>query len=133
MANAVYPYFRAQLARKVVDMVNDTLVAYLVDLADYTYSASHQTLADLPAGARVANVTLTGKTVSDAALFDAADVTFPTVSGDVSEAIIIVRSTGVESTSELAMYFDTGVGNLPVTPNGGNIPIQWNASGILQL
>lgn len=133
MANAVYPYFRAQLARKVVDMVNDTLVAYLVDLADYTYSASHKHLSDLPSAARVANVTLTGKTVSDAALFDAADVTFPTVSGDVSEAIIIVRSTGVESTSELAMYFDTGVGNLPVTPNGGNIPIQWNAAGILQL
>jgi len=30
-------------------------------------------------------------------------------------------------------YYDTTGGGLPVTPNGGNITIQWNASGIFQL
>jgi hypothetical protein len=30
-------------------------------------------------------------------------------------------------------FLDTNVTNLPVTPNGGNISVAWNASGILAL
>jgi len=66
-------------------------------------------------------------------LFDAADISYPAVTGDPAEALILYIDTGVEATSPLVMYMDTGVTGLPVTPNGGDINVTWNASGILQL
>ena len=32
---------------------------------------------------------------------------------------------GTESTSNLIAYMDTGMTGLPVTPNGGDITVQW--------
>ena len=37
------------------------------------------------------------------------------------------------ATSPLVAFIDTGVTNLPVPPNGGDIAITWNASGIFSL
>ena len=37
------------------------------------------------------------------------------------------------ATSPLVAYIDTGVTGLPVTPNGGDIAVAWNASGIFAL
>jgi hypothetical protein len=45
---------------------------------------------------------------------------------------VIYKHTGTESTSTLIAYIDSGT-NLPVTPNGGDITVQWNASGIFSL
>jgi hypothetical protein len=67
-------------------------------------------------------------------VFDGADVTFATVSGASVEAIVIfVKNAGAQTTWRLVAYLDTGVTGLPVTPNGGNIGITWNASGIFAL
>ena len=46
---------------------------------------------------------------------------------------VIYIDTGVAGTSRLVAYIDTGVTNLPVTPNGGDITITWNASGIFAI
>jgi len=56
---------------------------------------------------------------------DAADVTYTAVTGDPSEAVVVYKDTGVEGTSQLIAYIDTATG-LPVTPNGGDITIQWD-------
>jgi len=65
--------------------------------------------------------------------FDADDVVFTTpASGSTVIALILFVDTGVEGTSRLICYIDTGTG-LPLTTNGGNINIVWNASGILVL
>ena len=57
---------------------------------------------------------------------------FPAVTGNPAEAILIYIDTGSAATSRLVAWIDTAT-NLPVTPNGGDISIQWNASGIFQL
>lgn len=135
MANAIYPtYKRALLDGDVnIDLNDGDVRVILVDTADYVYSAAHDFLDDVLAAARVAvSPTLTNTTVTNG-LFDADDVTFTSVSGDPAEALIIYIHTGVEGTSRLVAYLDTGVTGLPVTPNGGNITINWNASGIFQL
>jgi hypothetical protein len=124
MANAIYPTFKTALLNKECDLNTDTIVAYLVDLADYTYSAAHEVLTDLPVAARVANVTLGSLTIASG-VFDSADPTFTSVTGDVSEAIILYDSTS----DNLIAFYDTGVTGLPVTPNGGNIAVTVNASG----
>jgi hypothetical protein len=50
-------------------------------------------------------------------VFDAADKTLSAVTGDQSEAIIIYKHTGTDSTSNLIAYIDSGSG-LPFTPTG---------------
>lgn len=132
MANALYPEFKENLLKGNIDFDTATVKIVLVDLADYTYSAAHDALNDVAAGARVATATLTSITTTDG-VFDAADATFTAVTGDVSEALILYVDSGVESTSWLIAFFDTGVTGLPVTPNGGDITITFNASGIFAL
>jgi ApbE superfamily uncharacterized protein (UPF0280 family) len=77
-------------------------------------------------GNRVAtSAALTGKT-STAGVADAADITFTAVTGSAVTQFVIYRHTGTESTSNLIAYFDTAT-NLPITPNGGDITIQWDS------
>lgn len=134
MPNAIYPKWKEAILNGGSNVaLNGTVRATLVDLADYTYGAAHEFITSVPAGARVATVTLSvGKTYTNG-LFDANDVTFPAVTGDPSEALIIWIDTTAEATSRLVAFFDTGVTGLPVTPNGGDINIAWNVSGIFQL
>ncbi|MEM9378409.1 MAG: hypothetical protein AAGB93_00570 [Planctomycetota bacterium] len=126
MANAVYPRTKAKLMRGALNLESADLRAVLVDLADYTYSAAHEFLSDIPAAARVAvGPTLANVTVSNDAVLDADDTTVPTVSGDPFEAIVIYRHTGVDATSEL-VHFDDTAGGLPFTPNSQDVDIQFD-------
>lgn len=126
MANALYDTGRNAFLTGDIDWVADTIKVVLVDAADYTVNLStHDFLDDVPAPSRVATATLSSKTAS-AGVADAADTTFTAVSGDVSEALVIYKDSGVESTSQLIAYIDTATG-LAVTPNGGDIVVQWDS------
>lgn len=135
MSNAVFPKYKEALltGSTNISLTSGTVKAVLVDLADYTYSAAHDFLDDIPSGARVGTPQTIGSVTVTAGLFDGADITFPSVTGDQAEAIVIYIDTGSEATSRLVAFLDTGVTGLPVSPNSGNIGITWNASGILQL
>lgn len=92
-----------------------------------------QDLADILAAARVGTATLASKTVTtsaNTATFDSADPTMTAVTGDQFEELLLYKDSGVESTSLLLISFDTFTSGMPVTPNGGDILITWNASGI---
>jgi hypothetical protein len=117
----------------LIDWDTDTIKVCLVDSADYTVNlSSHQDIADVAAGARVSTATLAGKAIS-AGVFDCTDPSFSTVTGDQSEALVFWKDSGVESTSTLGLYIDTVTSGLPVTPNGGNITVTINASGLFTL
>ena len=128
MANFMYDRAKQGFLSGEIDLTTDTIKVILIDVADYTAnSATDEDLADVPAGARVATSgALASKTVTDG-VFDAADVTLSSVSGDTSEALVIFQDTGVEGTSLLIAYIDTVSSGLPVTPNGGDITIQWDS------
>jgi hypothetical protein len=135
MANAIYPKYKQALLEGAANISLSTgnVKAVLVDLADYTYSAAHDFLDDIPVAGRVAtSANLTTKTVTDG-LFDADNAVFSAVTGDISEAVVIYIDTGSAATSRLVAFFDTGVTGLPVTPNGGDINLNFNVSGIFQL
>ena len=127
MADAIYGLGRKAYLDGSIDMLTDDIRVVLVDAADYTVSIdTHDFLDDVPAGARVAvSGAMTTKTTT-LGVFDADDITYSSVSGDVSEALVIYRHTGTDSTSELIAYIDSATG-LPVTPNGGDITITWDA------
>jgi hypothetical protein len=135
MANLIYPKYKEALLNGDVNIELDgsNVKAVLVDLADYTYNAADDFLADIAAGGRVATSgNLASKTTTNGT-FDAADFTFTAVTGDPCEALVIYIDTGSAATSRLVAYYDTGVTGLPVTPNGGDINVTVNASGFFTL
>jgi hypothetical protein len=137
MANALYPEYKESLldgdANTALTGTGSTgLWVALVDTGTYTYSASHQFYSDLSGivgtDQEIESVTTANGTV------DGDDVTFPSVSGSQSEALVLYRkNAGANTTWRLVAYIDTGVTGLPVTPNGGDILVTWNASGIFTL
>ena len=134
MANALYAKAKESLLKGEFALDVDNLKVALVDTNDYTVNlATHQFLTDVTgAGIVATSANLTGVTVTNGVL-DASDVTLSGVSGDPSETLVIYQDTGVAGTSRLLAYVDTWSSANPVTPNGGDITIQWNASGILSL
>jgi hypothetical protein len=127
MANAIYGLGRESFLKGEISWSADNIKTVLVDLADYTANLStDQFLSDIAAAGRVAtSANLASKTTTLGSA-DAADVTFSSVTGDVSEALVIYQDTGTAGTSRLIAYIDTATG-LPVTPNGGDIQVQWSA------
>jgi hypothetical protein len=139
VANALYPRFKQSLlteadANKSLDQTttNAPFAALVTTSGGYTYSSAHQFYSSLT-NVQGTDVAITTPTVVNG-LFDGDDVTFTAVSGTVIGAIVIYRkNTGANTTWRLVLYEDTSVTGLPVSPNGGNIVITWNASGIFQL
>ena len=128
MSNRMYPAAKVLFLKGDLDLENDTIKAALIDTADVTYNAAHDFLDDVISGVVGTPVALTSKTFT-AGVFDAADAVLTAVSGDGTEAVLLYKDTGANGTSPLLLWIDTGSG-LSVTPNGGNITIQWHASGI---
>lgn len=126
MANLIYPKAKEAFLSGSINLSSDTIKCQLIDTNDYTYSSTDDYLADVAAAARVGTaVTLASKTVTDG-VFDAADITFSTVTGDVSEALLIYKDSGSEASSNLIALLDTAQSGLPVTPNGGDIDVTWD-------
>ena len=127
MTNALYDKGREGFLDGSIDWDTDDIRAILIDVADYTVDlAAHDNLDDIPAAARVAvSGALASKTVA-AGVADAADVTWSEVTGDQCEAIVLYKHTGTDSTSRLIAYIDSATG-LPVTPNGGDIKVEWDS------
>lgn len=139
MANALYVNYKhlmmgyASAVHALADLAADTVKAHLVDAADHTTNLStHQDEADITDAGIVATATLASKTIA-AGVWDAADTVFSAVSGDEAEEVHLWQDTSTDTTSPLVCRFDTFSSGMPVTPNGGDITIQWNASGILAL
>ena len=133
MANNLYTKYREKVLSADVDWLVDDIKVALVDAADYTVNiATHDFLDDIPGGAIVAtSANLESKTATNG-VADAADITFADVSGDISEALVVYKDTGVASTSPLIAYIDTATG-LAVIPNGGDITVVWPAEGIFNI
>jgi hypothetical protein len=129
----MYPlYKQALLDGSANTDINDlTVKVALVDTGVYTYSAAHEFLTSLTGVVGTAQ-TIAATTVANG-LFDGDNVTYSGVTGNSVEALVIYIDTTVAATSRLVAYIDSGVIGLPVTPNGGDITVTWNVSGVFQL
>lgn len=141
MANAIYPIYKTALLAASANVSldqNDTTngpFCALVDTGTYTYSAAHDFYNDL-SGIVGTDQRIASPTVGSVAqgVFDGADLTYTAVTGNSVEALVIYRkNSGANTTWRLVAFIDTGVTGLPVTPNGGDITVTWNASGIFLL
>lgn len=139
MANKFYrPWAAALLAGAAgsdldVNDATDGIFCALIDTGTYTFNIDHQFYSQLSGiggtPVRIANQTLTNGVI------DGDNITFTAVAGTVTyEALVIYRrNAGANTTWQLVCYIDTGVTGLPVTSNGGDIAVTWNASGIAAL
>lgn len=131
MANALYDTFKEALLQAEVTLDSDNIIAELIDTLSYTYSAADADFGtDVAAGAKIAaSSALTTVSVTNG-VFDTADFTWSTVSGNQSEAIILYDDTVTTPVADQLMaYYDTGMTGMPVTPNGGDINVTVNGSG----
>lgn len=131
MASVVYPKAKESFLKADLDL--DSVVrAVLIDTGTYTYNAAHDNYDDLSGVVGTESGAFASKTFTNGT-FDAADITFTAVTGATVEAIVLFLDTGTASTDKLICYIDSASSGLPVTPNGGDISITWNASGIFSL
>jgi hypothetical protein len=134
MANTLFnPYKASRLTESPsVNVSSDTIKVALVDTGVYTFSANDQYYSAVSSAVVGTPVTLGSKTTTNG-VFDAADPTFSAVTGNSVEALVVYKDTGNASTSPLIAWIDTVSSGLPVTPNGGDIVVQFNASGVFAI
>lgn len=133
MANSLYPKWKEALLQSSANSaLTGTVKAALVDTGTYTYNSAHEFLTSLTGVVGTAQTIGATKSYTNG-VFDGGDVTYTAVTGNTVEALVLYIDTGTAGTSRLVAYIDTGVTGLPVTPNGGDISVTWNASGIFAL
>ena len=121
-ASAVYPLWKQEVIKGTAGTaLTGTNTCALVDTGTYTYSAAHQFKSSLTGIVGTPGV-LASMTFA-LGVVDAADLTYTAVTGASVEAIVCwIDTAGADSTDPLWLYVD----GISVTPNGGNITIQWD-------
>lgn len=132
MANVGYPITMKAILDMTIDFLDDTIKVALVDTGTTTYNAAHDFYNDVSSGVVGTPGTLGTKSTTGG-VFDAADTTLTAVSGATVEALLLYKDTGTPTTSPVIFWIDTSVTGLPLTPNGGDVTIQWHASGIFSI
>ena len=144
MANAGFDSYRNGILTNTTnigdfDITAQTIKAMFVDHADDTPSTSGDNfIDDILSAARIPAIASCPALATDTVgsvgvgVYDADNTVFTALSGDPAESLIIFRDSGTESTSALIAFWDTATG-LPLTPNGGDVTVAWNASGIFRV
>lgn len=146
MANGLFSKFRLALGNGTHDLLGDTINAVLVNTASYTVAlTTDEFLSDVSSGMRVSVATLASKTwalSTGTPIFDAADFSWTAVAAigtdnGQAEGILFYNHDGngasTDAARQLIEWMDTGMTGMPVTPNGGNINVTLNSSGIFSL
>lgn len=132
MADGLYVTYKNLILQAGLNLSTLNLRFALVDLADYSENlTTDDFMADVDVAGAVEGETgnLASKAFSGAN-FDAADPVFSSISGDQCEALVLFRQTGTRATENVIAFFDSITA---ITPNGGDINVTLNASGIFTL
>jgi hypothetical protein len=125
VANTLYDLGRKAFADAGIAWLSADIKVVLCSSGYSPNTATDQYLSDIAGGNRVATSANLASKTSTTGACDAADLTFTAVSGAQVLYIVVYKDTGVASSSPLICIFDTAT-NLPVTPNGGDITIQFD-------
>lgn len=139
MATVLYPLWKEGMMSAAPntsmnqgDAVNGPYVS-LIDQAVYSFNPGHKFYSSAAAAAvgPPDGVQITTPTVT-AGTFNGDDVTFAAVTGNSVEALLIYRhNSGPSGTWYLVGMLESDfIIGLPVTPNGGDIIMQWDNAGI---
>lgn len=139
MATTQYTLGLQKIINGSIALLTDNLKLVMVDTAAYTANLdTDEFLSAIPSGDRIAfSPNLAGKSIAvdtstnpDQVMFDANDGTFTAVSGDPTEAVVLIKDTGDPATSPLIAYFDGA--SVALTPNGNDVDFVIHANGLLR-
>lgn len=134
MANFKTDAFRNLIFGAGMAFASASIGYALIDTGTDTCTAADDFMNDITAGAIIARTAnLASKTVGTVAVgtIDAADPVASAVTGATIEQLLLCENTGTAANDDIYCAWDTGVTGLPATPNGGDITVQINASGII--
>lgn len=120
MASALYPKGKGKFLDADIDMPSDTIKCSLIASA-MSYSASDEFWSDISTHLIGTSATMGTKTTTDN-VYDAADISYSSVSGAEVGWLVIWKDTATPSTSPLIAAIDITA----ITPNGGDINITWD-------
>ena len=145
MATVVHTNFRdAQMGLPasptlVVDFDTNDIRCSLIDQTDITITAATIDYGQIDATPVAEGTAMTSKTVGSvsgvgAGVFDSGvDYTFGSVTGDDADYLVLYQYNATPANATLCVTWDSATTGLPVSPNGGDITVPWNASGIVQI
>lgn len=126
MANSLYDLGYQAFLEGSIAWLSDNIKICLVTSTYTPNLATDQFLAIIPGGTIVATSSNLASKTSTIGVANAANVTFSSVTGSTATYIAGYKDTGSSATSRLIFLIDTAT-NLPVTPNGGDIVVQWSS------
>ena len=136
MANIWYEAGLRAFANGDIDWVNDDIRASLIATAYTPSAAAHDFYDDVEAN-EIADgaATLGSQTVTLAGVLNGTDAPFTGVTGTEVSYIVVSKYNATSSARQLLFCIDTAGANLPFTPNGSDVTIQWSeaAAKIAQL
>jgi hypothetical protein len=126
--NTLYYICRARMLSGLFNWLTGSPRAYLLT-SDYTFDATHETLADLPSVTRLSNALISSRSVNAHGWCCSIGVEFEDVQPAVSElpASAVVFVEGNSETDKLIACFNSVV-ELPFTPDGRSWFFYPNAS-----
>ena len=142
MASFVYTEAKRALLAGDLDLNAHDIRVMLVDSTttadteeDATTISGITTLGELSgtgyARVALANEAVAADNTNNRGEFDSDDAAWTGIDAGTAAAALVYRHVTNDTDSVPIAYIDTG--GFPIVTNGGNLTIQWNAEGILQL
>ena len=141
MANFLYNSAKTGFVNGTIDWDDSTIKAMLVK-DTYTPDKDHKFVADVtPASNELSdasysrktlqNKTVTQDDVNDVAKVDSDDLTWTAINAGTAAGMVIYKENTGDADNVLIAYINDG--GFPVTTNGGDLIMEFNAEGIIQL
>jgi hypothetical protein len=126
-----------------IDLDTDTIKIALFDATDTPVPAptTMWKVSDCGAGWAPADPFTNGPTLGTktigviaAGVFDADNTTFTALpAADGMDYMVLFKALTSTALSPMIAFWDTFTSGMPVTPNGGDVTVQWHASGIFAI
>lgn len=140
MASGIYNQFKAEIMKKTIDLVNDTVKVALLSNS-HSFNADNDGWSSVSAnelagsggyttgGATLASKTVTANDTTDKGVFDAADTSWTTATFTAYHAVIY-DDTPSSPADPLIASIDFGGAK---TVSSGTFTITWHSDGILSI
>jgi len=133
MASGLYTVAEKGFLDADIDLLVDTIHVRIVADEDYTYTEGDTDMSSATKYSSSTDVALSAKSTTAGVFDDTGTPTFSSLAIDGSkdiDGLVIFKFVTNDDGSTPIAYIDL---TSPLTPNGGDVTITWNASGIFSI
>lgn len=135
MSSGIYSIARKKFFSGDIDLINDNIMAALVDLTEYTADLMQDAnIGDIPEDSILSEVLLEGRYISDEGAFFADPATFEAVpvSDKVGTGVVLyVNAVSVGESYLISLFDENAASGFPIIATGYDEHITWPVTGIL--